>query len=355
MAITLTSLTDLAKHRFDDVIDVRSPAEHAGDHLPGAINLPVLDDGERARVGTVYKQISPFDGRKLGGALVAANAARHLLGPLALKPGGWRPLVHCWRGGMRSGSFATILASVGWRVETLAGGYKTWRALVVQALYDRPVPAPVVLLDGNTGTAKTELLALLAARGVQTIDLEALANHRGSLFGARGPQPPQKLFESRLAMALATLDPARPVVVEAESASIGNLRLPPPLWKAMCAAPRMALEAPVAERAAYLVRSYADVAAAPERLAAAIEALRPFHAAERIAHWQALAATGGFAVLAEDLMARHYDPRYRKHRARAVVPVTDIAVPSLTPAALPGLADRLAETLQSLSRIRGAA
>lgn len=355
MALTLASLTDLAAHRFDDIIDVRSPAEYAEDHLPGAINLPVLDDAERARVGTVYKQVSPFDGRKLGGALVAANAARHLQGPLALRPGGWRPLVHCWRGGMRSGAFATILSSIGWRVETLAGGYKAWRALVVQALYERPVPAQVVLLDGNTGSAKTELLALLAARGVQVADLEGLAQHRGSLFGALGPQPPQKLFEGRLAMALAGLDPSRPVVIEAESASIGRLRLPPPLWKAMCAAPRLALEAPVAERAAYLCRTYADVAGNPARLAAVLEQLRPWHPAERIAHWQGLAAAGGFPALAAGLVEHHYDPRYRKHRARATVPVVDVPAPSLAPAALPGLADRLAAALHLLSPSRGAA
>ena len=355
MPITLASLTDLAALPFDDIIDVRSPAEFADDHLPGAINLPVLDNDERARVGTIYKQVSPFDARKLGGALVAANAARHLLGPLAARPGGWRPLVHCWRGGMRSGSFATILSSVGWRTETLTGGYKAWRALVVQALYDHPPPAPVVLLDGNTGSAKTELLALMPARGVQVIDLEGLANHRGSLFGAMGPQPPQKLFEGRLAMALAGLDPTRPVLVEAESAKVGNLRLPPPLWQAMIAAPRLAIAAPLEERAAYLTRSYADITDDPARLADTLAALRPYHPADRIAQWQALATTGGFAALAADLVYHHYDPRYRKHRDRATVPVTAIAAPSLAPAALPAVADRLANALHSMTQTKGAA
>lgn len=355
MAITLTSLTELARHRFDDIIDVRAPSEFADDHLPGAINLAVLDDAERARVGTVYKQISPFDARRIGGALVAANAARHLQGPLAHKPGGWRPLVYCWRGGMRSGSFATILSSIGWRVETLAGGYKGWRRLVVQAVHDQPCPAPVVLLDGNTGTAKTELLGLLALRGVQVIDLEGLAHHRGSVFGARGVQPSQKLFESRLAMALAALDPARPVVIEAESAKVGNLRLPTPLWRAMCAAPRLALEVPVAERAAYLARAYADVTEDPERLSGTLDNLRPYHPAEHIARWQALAGVGSFETLAAELIEQHYDPRYRKHRARASVPVVDVPAPSLAPSALHGVADRLVATLSLPSLTRGAA
>ncbi len=244
MAVTLTSLTQIAAMGFDDVIDVRAPAEYAEDHIPGAISLPVLDDEERARVGTIYKQVSPFTARKLGAALVARNAARHLETVLADRGGGWRPLVYCWRGGQRSGSFAVILAQIGWRVETIAGGYKAWRQLVVQAVYERPVPSPVVVLDGNTGSAKTEVLARLAARGVQVLDLEAMANHRGSLFGGMGPQPSQRSFEARLALAMAGLDPARPVVVEAESSKVGDCRLPPELWKAMVAAPRVAIRAP---------------------------------------------------------------------------------------------------------------
>ncbi|MFZ1662256.1 MAG: rhodanese-like domain-containing protein, partial [Paracoccaceae bacterium] len=154
-SLTLTSLIQTDALGFDAIIDVRSPAEFAEDHIPGAINLPVLDNDERARVGTIYKQQSPFLARKIGGALVAKNAARHLEGPLADLTGGWRPLIYCWRGGQRSGSFATILSQVGWRVELLQGGYKTWRALVVTQLADLPVASPVTVLDGNTGTAKT--------------------------------------------------------------------------------------------------------------------------------------------------------------------------------------------------------
>ena len=147
MDIRLGSLSDPALAGFDTLIDTRAPSEYAEDHLPGAINLPVLDDAQRARVGTIYKQESPFKARKVGGALVARNAAAHLEGPLAEMGGGWRPLVYCWRGGQRSGSFTTILQSVGWRAEVLAGGYKTYRRLVVAALYDTPFPAPVVVLD----------------------------------------------------------------------------------------------------------------------------------------------------------------------------------------------------------------
>ncbi len=191
-SVELRSLKDVLALDYDDIIDVRSPSEYAEDHLPGAISLPVLDDDERAKVGTIYKQVSPFDARKLGAALVAQNAARHLQGPLADRSGGWRPLVYCWRGGQRSGSFATILSQIGWRVDLVKGGYKSWRGLVVRAVYDDPVPSPVIVLDGNTGSAKTEILNRLPALGVQVIDLEGLAHHRGSLFGAMGPQPSQK-------------------------------------------------------------------------------------------------------------------------------------------------------------------
>jgi tRNA 2-selenouridine synthase len=175
---------------FDDIIDVRAPLEFAEDHIPGAISLPVLDDAERAEVGTIYKQVSPFTARKVGAALVAKNASVHLQGPLAEKSGAWKPLVYCWRGGQRSGSFASILGQIGWRVDTIAGGYKAWRALVVKALYETPVASPVVVLDGNTGSAKTEVLLRLGAMGMQVIDLEGLARHRGSLFGHMpGGQP----------------------------------------------------------------------------------------------------------------------------------------------------------------------
>lgn len=350
MAIILSSLTDLARHGFDDIIDVRAPAEFADDHLPGAISLPVLNDEERARVGTIYKQVNPFTARKLGAALVARNAAAHLEGPLADRPGGWRPLVYCWRGGQRSGSFATILSQIGWRVETLAGGYKAWRGLVVRALYEAPFPAPVVVLDGNTGTGKTEILQRMGELGVQVIDLEGLARHRGSLFGAMpGGQPSQRGFEGRLALEMAALDPARPVVVEAESAKVGDLRLPPGLWKAMQAAPRIAVTAPPAARAAYLTRAYADLTAEPARLSSIIESLRPLHAGEVIARWLGQVASGDFAPLAEDLIERHYDPRYLRHRARGRAAQVELAAGTLDDAALGGLAAQAAEALARLS------
>lgn len=330
MALKLDHVLDPAFAGFDTIIDVRSPSEYAEDHLPGAINLPVLSDQERAEVGTIYKQISPFDARKIGGALVAANAARHISTALKDKDGAWKPLVYCWRGGQRSGSFATILGQIGWRVDKIEGGYKSWRALVVDQVQNQPIALPVTVLDGNTGSAKTEILHRLAARGHQVIDLEGLANHRGSLFGGMGDQPTQKMFEGRLAVALEQLDPTRPVLVEAESSRIGNLSVPRAMWKAICTAPRVHLSVPLAERAAYTARSYAEMTADPAQIIQIIEKLRPLHSADTIAAWIEMVRTQSWEALSEGLMRDHYDPRYSRHRAThdkaapKVVPVTSL-------------------------------
>ena len=321
MKFPLPPLAELPQLPFDTVIDARSPAEYAEDHLPGAINLPVLSDAERARVGTIYVQESAFRARKIGGALVARNIARHLEGPLAEHDGGWQPLVYCWRGGQRSGAFAAWLAEVGWRVRTLEGGYQSYRRAVVAQLYDTALPHRLVLLDGNTGTAKTELLHLVAARGGQMLDLEGLANHRGSVLGLRpGGQPSQKGFESALSAALARLDPDRPVLVEAESSKVGERLLPPALWKAMQRAPRLQVSAAREERARYLVRAYADLFADLPLFAAQLDQLVRVQGRARVARWKAMAEDGAFEALVADLVAEHYDPRYAKHRAAASAP-----------------------------------
>jgi tRNA 2-selenouridine synthase len=298
---------------FDDVIDVRSPAEFAEDHAPGAVNLPVLSDEERAEVGTIYVQASRFEARRIGAAFVARNISAHLAGPLADRAPSWRPLVYCWRGGMRSAAMASILSQVGWRTALLKGGHRTWRAHVRARLYDHVWPLKLVLLDGGTGSGKTEILGLLAERGVQTLDLEGLACHRGSLLGALPgrPQPPQKLFESRLLQAREALDPSRPVVVEAESSKVGERMVPPGLWRVMQAAPRIELVAPIEERARYLARAYADIAQRPD-LADLLERLPDRLGRKRLAEWRAMASCGAHEALAAELMEAHYDPAYRR-------------------------------------------
>lgn len=309
------TLRDMLDHGFDTVIDVRSPAEFAIDHVPGSINLPALSNDQRAEVGTIYKQVSAFTARKLGAALVARNVADHVEGPLAEKDGSWRPLIYCWRGGQRSESFTIILQQIGWRADTVEGGYMTWRRLVKQALYDTPLAHKIVLLDGNTGTAKTALLARLAERGIQTLDLEGMAGHRGSILGATASgQPDQKGFETTLAVALAALDPNRPVVVEAESSKIGQINLPPQLWSAMITAPKIMISAPISARAAFLEAAYADVIADPVELAKRLKPLRNIRGHEVVDGWIKLLNAGSFRALAAALMEQHYDAAYAKSR-----------------------------------------
>ncbi len=341
---TLTDLADLDALDVDTIIDVRAPAEYAEDHVPGAINLPVLDNAQRAQVGTIYTQDSPFNARKIGGALVAQNTAHHLQTTLRDKDGGWQPLVYCWRGGQRSGAFATILDQVGWRVHLLRGGYQSYRRAVVQMLYDTPLTHRITLIEGGTGTAKTALLHHLAAAGAQTLDLEGLANHRGSLFGStRTEQPAQKMFESRIASALRALDPTKTTFVEAESSKIGARMIPPSLWSRMGEAERIHIHAPLAARGAFLCRAYADLTQDAAYLTTLIDQLRPYHAADQIAAWHAQAASGDWQTLAQGLIAQHYDPRYAKSAARQQPASRRIEMPDLTE-------DTLAKTAATLTQ-----
>ena len=315
MARSFSTLKDIYDHGFDTVIDTRSPAEFAEDHVPGAINLPALSNDERAEVGTMYKQQSPFLARKLGAALVLSNIAAHLRGPLKDQDGGWQPLVYCWRGGQRSGVFTTLLQEIGWRAEQLNGGYQSYRRLVNAALYDDPLPHKFVLLDGYTGTAKTALLPRLDEAGVQTIDLEGLAGHRGSLLGAMpGGQPSQRSFETQLALALTSADPTRPLIVEAESSKIGHINLPPSLWAAMLAAPRITVEASVEARVAYLTEAYEDILRDPSTVKDRLAPLRRLRGHAVVDRWQTLQDDCDFAGLARALINDHYDPAYAKSR-----------------------------------------
>lgn len=323
--------------RFDAIIDVRTPAEFAEDHIPGAINLPVLSNDERAEVGTIYTAVSRFRARRIGAAYIARNVARHLDTALADKPAAFRPLLYCWRGGMRSGAMATILAQVGWRTGVLTGGYRTWRRAVVASLRDRAAPLTIVLLDGQTGTAKSDILTRLASLSIQTIDLEGLAAHRGSVFGGftARPQPGQKMFESLLYRAMDGLDAARPIVVEAESCRIGRCEIPSALWKSMLGAPRIVVSAPAGMRAEYLTTAYADIIGDRAAIIDATLRLAPFHAKEQIEDWLDMAHKERFSGLAESLMRLHYDPLYdRTRKRRGGAPLAEIALGGFTDEAL---------------------
>jgi len=349
MPIEFTNLDAILNHGFDTVIDVRSPAEFAQDHIPGAINLPALTNEQRARVGTIYKQISAFDGRKTGAGMVMRNVADHIDGPLMAKDGAWRPLVYCWRGGQRSGVFSTLLSEIGWRADTVKGGYTAFRRLVKASLYDAPLAHRLILLDGYTGTAKTAILPRLAARGVQVIDLEGLAGHRGSLLGGMpSGQPSQKSFETGLAAAISKLDPARPVVVEAESSKIGRITIPAAFWAAMLDAPRVIVQAPLAARAAYLARAYREVIEDPAVVDQKLFPLRRLRGHATVDRWVALSREGALVDLSHALMVDHYDPSYAKSRridTRKVL--AEIAVETLDQAGQESAATAIAAALSA--------
>ena len=313
MLLTITAAEALARlDEFSAVIDARSESEFALDRLPGAINWPVLTDAQRIQVGTEYKQISPFVAQKRGAAMVARNIADHIERDVLDLPKDWKPLVYCWRGGKRSGSLALILGQIGFKVHLLEGGYREYRRAVMEALELLPARFSYRVICGSTGSGKSRLLQVLRAHGAQVLDLEALANHRGSVLGLvpGSPQPSQKQFDSRVWETLRGFDPARPVFVESESKKVGDLRVPQPLIECMRASPCLPLELPLPARVALLIEDYdffvTDTAAFCERL----DALRALRGNEVVKVWQEAARAGRTAEVVLDLLVSHYDPIY---------------------------------------------
>lgn len=306
---------------FDEIIDVRTPSEFAEDHIPGAINCPVLSDEERITVGTLYKQVSPFEARKVGAALVAKNIARHLQTSFRDHPKSWRPLIYCWRGGQRSGAMSIILAQIGWAACKLEGGYKTYRRDVLEKLEELPRHLGFRVICGPTGSGKSRLLAALADRGQQTLDLEGLAQHRGSVLGRlpQQVQPSQKRFGSMLLQTLKKFDPARPVYVEAESNKIGSITLPAGLVDAMHAGECLLLEVPLEVRVAELLKDYRYFIENPKILIEHLQALHRFHGSKQLERWTSLIHAGDFAAFVSELLTLHYDPGYFRATSRHYV------------------------------------
>jgi tRNA 2-selenouridine synthase len=338
------ALSNPAGH--DAVIDVRSPSEFADDHLPGAVNWPVLDDAERAEVGTIYTQVSTFEARKRGAALVSRNIARAIEEHVAGQPRDWRPLVYCWRGGQRSGSFAIVLAQIGFRTHQLQGGYKAFRAVVREDLAALPGRFDWRVIGGRTGSGKTRLLQALAAEGAQVLDLERLAAHRGSVLGdlPDRPQPSQKHFETQVWQALRGFSPERPVFVESESRRIGKLQLPDPILNALRGSRRpLLVELGLDARVDLLREEYAFFMQDVDALCARLQGLTELRGKACVARWQALARRGEWQVLLTELMQQHYDPLYdhgikAAHERQAPEP---ISLPDTAPATLAAAARRL--------------
>ena len=334
---------------FDEVIDVRSPAEFALDHVPNAVNCPVLDDAERARVGTLYKQVSPFDARKIGAALVSKNIARHIDEQFRGRDRGWRPLVYCWRGGQRSAAMAHVLRQVGWDAATLEGGYRAYRREVMAQLEETPQLFRFKVVCGATGSGKSRLLAALAAQGAQALDLERLARHRGSLLGELpgDPQPSQKMFDSLVWSALKGLDPARPVFVEAESKKIGQLQVPAQLLERMREGECLRLEVPATERVRFLIEEYRHFLEEPAALKEKLQCLTSRHGHAVIDRWLAQTDSRAWGELVADLLVTHYDPSYLRAATQNYLHYDEAQALSLERLDEAGMAHAAAELLKT--------
>ncbi len=308
---------------FDAIIDARTEAEFALDRIPGAINAPVLNDEQRIRVGTLYKQVGAFEAKKVGAPLVAANIARHIETLWAEQPKDWKPLVYCWRGGNRSGSMAHILARIGWPAIQLDGGYKAYRAHVAASL-ETPSELDFRVVCGTTGSGKSRLLETLDGIGAQVLDLERLAAHRGSVLGhlPNEPQPTQKMFESLIWDKLRRFDPSRPVFVESESKKVGNLRVPDAVMQRMRASACISLSLSRENRVRLLMEDYEHFCANPDALNSQLDHLVQLHGRAKIDAWHAMAKGGAMPELVGQLLEEHYDPAYLRSIDRNFVQVS---------------------------------
>lgn len=318
MSAPITETDTWRADEVDMIIDVRSPLEFAEDHIPGAVNMPVLSNEERVIIGTIYKQQSPFLARKKGAVFVARNIAGHVESSLSDMPTGFTPLIHCWRGGQRSRAFARICSEIGWKSYILNGGYKQYRRTVVQELEATPQSLNYIVVAGRTGSAKTDILTALAERGAQVLDLEDLAAHRGSLLGQLQdrPQPGQRLFESRLNDALLSFDPAKTVYLESESSKIGQIQLPKHLWQQIIAAPQVVITTPCEARAQYLMQVYSHLTEDITDLNKLVAGMVYRYGRQQTESWQALIDAGDWLNLAVELLETHYDPAYDRSMKR---------------------------------------
>jgi len=320
MSLTTLPATEVIArlHEFDTVIDARSEGEYAEDHLPKAVNWPTLNNDERRDIGTLYKQVNPFEARKRGAAIAARNIAGHIEREVMDKPKDWKPLTYCWRGGQRSGSLSLILSQIGFRVTLVEGGYKAFRAAVVQDIPRLVSGLSLRVISGTTGSGKTRLLKALAAQGAQVIDLEALANHRSSVLGAIPglAQPTQKRFDTLVWESIRHLDNSRPVFIESESKKVGNVAVPTSLVEAMRASPCLNLVLPDPERVALLMEDYDFFVQDVEHFCNRLQVLAEFRGKVVVEGWQASVRAGHIEPIVQELLTQHYDPTYLQSMRR---------------------------------------
>src|SRR3990167_822066 len=280
---TLPAAEALARlDSFDTVIDARTEDEHALDHVPGAINWPTLNNQERIDIGTMYKQVNPFEAKKRGAALSARNIAAHI------------------------------------EREVIDGGYKAWRAALVESIPALATRLHYRVVCGPTGSGKTRLLQALAAQSAQVLDLEALASHRSSVLGhiPGQEQPSQKRFDSLIWDALRHFDPARAVYVESESKKVGNVRVPDALIDAMRASPCIDLQLSDEQRVALLLEDYDFFVQDPVSFCSRLEALTELRGKAVVSTWIEKVQQGHTPEVVLELLTQHYDPMYAQSIAR---------------------------------------
>ncbi len=301
-----------SSQNFSAIIDARSESEYALDRLPGALNWPTLNDAQREQIGTEYAQASAFDAKKRGAALAAKNIAAHIEREVMALPKNWKPLIYCWRGGKRSGSLALILSEIGFEVTLIEGGYKAFRAAVVEDIARLATTFNYRIICGPTGSGKTRLLQGLLAEGAQILDLEALAEHRSSVLGLipGQEQPSQKQFDMRIWHAMRQLDPARTVWAESESKKVGNVSIPDTLMAAMRESPCARVELPVEERVKLLLEDYDFFVKDPAYFCERLDVLRDLRGHEVINRWHSQINSGDVATVVRELLELHYDPGY---------------------------------------------